>query len=129
MALTTSANTPRTSKLSSATSVMVRSRLPGGIPTLPALPCPWLTCRVCIAPLSIPTPCHVPGVRYWGANILTSRHVSREIALLYTRPYHGQVLGQRQRAHAHSSPHLLLPASVSMYRPMEEARHRHPYGG
>src|SRR6266567_6266996 len=123
MALTTSANTPSTSKLSSATSMRVRSRLSGVIPSLPGLLCPWLTCCFCIAPPSPFQPrAPSPRVRCRGATILTSRHVSREIALLYTMPYHGKAHCRGHTAHTHFSPHLLLPASVSMYRPMVPKR-------
>src|SRR5215475_13692356 len=131
MALTTSVHTPSTSKLSSATSMSVRSRLSGVIPILPGPPCAWLICCFCIAPPSpFQTRATSPRVRCRGATILTSRHVSREIALLYPSP-------RRARPIAEGLEHtrIFLPICSYQRRPhvpaheLQEARHRHPYGG
>src|SRR5262252_4468000 len=131
MALTTSAHTPSTSTLSSAASMSVRRRLSGVIPNRLGPPGAWLIYCFCIAPPSpFQTRAPSPRVRCRGATILTSRHVSREIALLYTSP-------RRAKPIAEGIEHTRIFLPICSYQrrqhvpahELQEARHRHPYGG
>src|SRR5439155_8643344 len=72
--------------------------------------------------LSIPAPCPVapcPLSRSHYTNI--QARVKKNCTSLPYAP-HGKSCCRGHTAHTHVSPHLLLPASVSMYRPVVSKR-------